>query len=124
MRRLFRGNPSPSAQQLDAPFFTVKLGVKVLPCVVLFKAGVSVDRVVGFEQLGGKDDFPTQAFEARLRAANVVSLARRGPGGGGDSSDDDVEERRAAAGLAPTSIRRGLHNAPQRDEDDESSDFD
>jgi hypothetical protein len=43
----------------DSPFFTVKLGIKVLPCVVLFKHGRSVDRVVGFEQLGGKDDFPT-----------------------------------------------------------------
>jgi len=45
--------------QQDAPFITVKLGIKVLPCVVMFKNGVSVDRVVGFEQLGGKDDFPT-----------------------------------------------------------------
>lgn len=56
----------------DAPFFTVKLGVKVLPCVVLFKHGRSVDRVVGFDQLGGKDDFPT-AVSVR------VSPPPRGP---------------------------------------------
>ncbi|KAF8073249.1 PLP3B [Scenedesmus sp. PABB004] len=56
----------------DAPFFTVKLGIKVLPAVVMFKHGVSVDRVVGFEGLGGRDDFSTSALEARLRAADVA----------------------------------------------------
>ncbi|KAI8470204.1 MAG: thioredoxin-like protein [Monoraphidium minutum] len=106
----------------DSPFFTVKLGIKVLPCVVLFKDGVSVDRVVGFDQLGGKDDFATAAFEGRLKAANMVTSARLRRGGGDESDDEDA--RLAAAGLAPTAIRRGLHNAPPRDEDDESSDFD
>lgn len=48
-----------NAIKKDAPFFTVKLGIKVLPCIVAFKGGVTVDRVVGFEELGGKDDFAT-----------------------------------------------------------------
>jgi thioredoxin-like negative regulator of GroEL len=55
----------------DAPFFTVKLGVQMLPCVVLFKSGVAVDRVVGFEGLGGVDDFKTAALEERLYQAEV-----------------------------------------------------
>lgn len=50
----------------DAPFFTVKLNVKVLPCVVLFSGGVAVDRAVGFDEFGAKDDFPTEAVERRL----------------------------------------------------------
>ncbi len=33
----------------------------------MFKQGVAVDRVVGFEELGGKDDFAHEALEARLR---------------------------------------------------------
>ncbi|GBF90242.1 thioredoxin domain-containing protein-like [Raphidocelis subcapitata] len=103
----------------DSPFFTVKLGIKVLPCVVLFKHGRSVDRVVGFEQLGGKDDFPTAAFEARLKAADVVTTQRRG-GRGGDHSSDDEDGRR---GEAATALRRGVVHLP-RDDDDESSDFD
>lgn len=45
----------------DAPFFTVKLNVKVLPCVVLFSGGVAVDRTVGFDEYGAKDDFSTGA---------------------------------------------------------------
>lgn len=49
----------PAAASQDSPFFTVKLGIKVLPCVVFFKHGRTVDRVVGFDALGGKDDFAT-----------------------------------------------------------------
>ena len=45
----------------DSPFFTVKLNVKVLPCVVLFSGGVAVDRTVGFDEFGAKDDFSTGA---------------------------------------------------------------
>jgi hypothetical protein len=42
-----------------------KLQVRTLPCVVAFVGGVAVDRVVGFAELGGKDDFPTG--KVRLR---------------------------------------------------------
>jgi thioredoxin-like negative regulator of GroEL len=54
---------------LDAeksPFFVQKLQVKVLPTIICFIDGVAVDRVVGFEELGGKDDFPTLALTRRL----------------------------------------------------------
>ena len=36
-----------------------KLQVRMLPCVLMFVGGVAVDRIVGFEDLGAKDDFPT-----------------------------------------------------------------
>jgi hypothetical protein len=100
----------------------------MLPAVVLFKHGVSVDRVVGFDELGGKDDFPTKAFEQRLAAANVVNAtrkpARRGSDGGdGGSSDEDDEQRRDGA-HGSGAIRRGFVSKVARDDDDESSDFD
>jgi len=46
----------------DAPFFTVKLQVQMLPCLVLFCNGVAIDRIAGFDELGAKDDFPTIRF--------------------------------------------------------------
>ena len=57
----------------DSPFFTVKLGVKVLPCIVLFSDGVAVDRTVGFDEFGATDDFSTAAVERRLlrRSAQI-----------------------------------------------------
>ncbi|GAB4821581.1 hypothetical protein N2152v2_008627 [Parachlorella kessleri] len=56
----------------DAPFFVEKLQVRMLPCVVMFVGGVAVDRIVGFEDLGGKDDFPTSRVEGKLLKAGIV----------------------------------------------------
>ena len=52
----------------DAPFFTVKLNIKVLPCVLMFSTGVAVDRVAGFDDYGAKDDFTTDAGRSPTRA--------------------------------------------------------
>lgn len=54
--------------KLDAeksPFFIQKLAVQVLPTICLFKDGVLVDRVVGFEELGARDDFNTIVLTRR-----------------------------------------------------------
>ena len=42
-----------------APFFVQKLQIKVLPTICLFKDGVLKKKVVGFEELGGNDEFKT-----------------------------------------------------------------
>eukprot|EP01065_Artemidia_motanka_P002205 TRINITY_DN1103_c1_g1_i1.p2 TRINITY_DN1103_c1_g1~~TRINITY_DN1103_c1_g1_i1.p2 ORF type:complete len:270 (+),score=112.44 TRINITY_DN1103_c1_g1_i1:85-810(+) len=47
----------------EAPFFVEKLSVQVLPCVVFFKDGVAVDRILGFEGLTYSDTFTTSALE-------------------------------------------------------------
>ncbi|KAE8703820.1 Thioredoxin domain-containing protein PLP3A [Hibiscus syriacus] len=46
----------------NAPFFVTKLAVKTLPCVIIFRKGVAVDRLVGFQDLGGKADFATMTL--------------------------------------------------------------
>jgi len=56
----------------NCPFFVTKLGIKVLPCVILFRDGVAVDRIIGFQELGGVDDFTTKALENRLLKAGLV----------------------------------------------------
>ncbi|KAI6790905.1 thioredoxin-like protein [Hortaea werneckii] len=61
----------------NAPFLVVKLGIKVLPCVLAFKDGVSVDRIVGFEGVGYKPDSITASeLEARLLSSGVVVRAK------------------------------------------------
>jgi hypothetical protein len=44
----------------------------VLPTVVLFKDGKAYDRVVGFEELGVRDDFPTMSLTRRLVRAKII----------------------------------------------------
>ncbi|TVY49501.1 Thioredoxin domain-containing protein [Lachnellula occidentalis] len=61
----------------NAPFLVTKLNVKVLPCILAFVNGKTVDRIVGFEGLGyTPDTFTTQDLEARLLASGVVLRAK------------------------------------------------
>lgn len=90
----------------DAPFFTEKLQILVLPCVVFFVDGATNDRLVGFEELGGKDSFPVGALEKRLLKAGVVIEASKPDLG------DDYQQTRIQKGLRET-----------LESDDESSDF-
>jgi hypothetical protein len=61
----------------NAPFLVTKLKVQVLPCVLAFVNGVSVDRIVGFEGLGyTQDTFTTKDLEARLLGSGVIQRAK------------------------------------------------
>ena len=62
--------------------------------------GISVDRIVGFEELGGKDEFPTLLLARRLiksgclRAMNKkekgeIKIKRRGGRDDSDSGNDE-----------------------------------
>jgi len=59
------------------PFFTTKLNIKVLPTVVLFNDGKAYDRVIGFEELGMKDDFPTINLTRRLVKAKIINAKNK-----------------------------------------------
>jgi hypothetical protein len=61
----------PSDRIQNAPFFTVKLGIQMLPCTIFFRRGVVVGQVLGFDGLGGVDDFQTSALEDRMHQAEV-----------------------------------------------------
>ncbi|KAL4530249.1 hypothetical protein Ndes2526B_g02389 [Nannochloris sp. 'desiccata'] len=90
----------------DAPFFTEKLQVRTLPCIVSFIDGVAGDRVVGFDELGGKDDFPTERLENRLFKGGAVKPA-----------PIVVDEQ-------PSRTMRQGFNQLKKTESDEDSDFD
>jgi hypothetical protein len=61
----------------NAPFLVTKLKIQVLPCVLSFIGGVSVDRIVGFEGLGyTPDTFTTKDLEGRLLTSGVIQRAK------------------------------------------------
>lgn len=96
-----------------APFFVGKLQVKVLPTLVLFKDGIAVDRVVGFEELGGADDFATPVLEKRIAKSGVVADTGKAAGGG-DGDGDDGEAAKPQNSIRKSEASKGL------DSDDES----
>ncbi|GLU19848.1 hypothetical protein SLE2022_360730 [Rubroshorea leprosula] len=72
----------------NAPFFIAKLAVKTLPCVILFRKGIAVDRLVGFQDLGGKDDFTTKTLEVLLLKKGIISEKKADE----DDEDDDYDD--------------------------------
>jgi hypothetical protein len=80
-----------------------KLNVRVLPCVLSFVDGKTVDRVVGFEGLGIGDKFTTRDLEAKLLASGVLPRQKL-------TDDDDEPDSGPDDSQARTKIIRG----PQR----------
>lgn len=79
------------------PFFVQKLAVRVLPTLCLFKDGVMVDKIMGFEGLGG-DDFRTAVLSRRIIKSGVMRVRIEeekakflmvGKGKADDDSDSD-----------------------------------
>ena len=97
----------------DAPFFTVKLNIQMLPCLVCFVDGVTVDRVVGFDGLGGIDDFETSSLEDRLVSCGCVVIP--------EVKVDPRSDSHIDAGSSK--VRKGFSNI-NRTDSDEDSDFD
>ncbi|XP_064979540.1 thioredoxin domain-containing protein 9 homolog [Musa acuminata AAA Group] len=55
-----------------SPFLTEKLRIAVLPTLALVKNAKVEDYVVGFDELGGTDDFSTEELEERLARSQVI----------------------------------------------------
>ena len=87
----------------EAPFFVTKLKIKVLPTIVMFQKGIAVDRIVGFDELGGQDDFKQVRLERRLADRGMVVYKN-------DDLDSDEEEElreRRAGGLRGGALYSG-----------------
>ncbi|AET03872.1 thioredoxin-like/ATP-binding protein [Medicago truncatula] len=89
----------------NAPFFVAKLAIKTLPCVILFRQGVAVDRLVGFQDLGAKDDFSTRALEVLLIKKGIIAEKKDV-----DEEDQEYDE----------SKRRSVRSSAAADSDSDS----
>lgn len=122
----------------NTPFLVEKLGIRVLPCVIGFKDGVGVERVVGFEGLGergfdGSDSgFSVGVLERRMVGKGVfVGVKVGGEGvdreGGSDESGSEDEGRRRRNGFGGgrkkgKTIRGGKVRKDEEEEDDDDWD--
>jgi thioredoxin-like negative regulator of GroEL len=79
-----------------APFFVSKLVIKTLPTIVLFRDGKAIDRVTGFDDMGGLDNFPTSSLETRFMMAGMCI-----------SNEEAEAEKDEATDRATSKIRDG-----------------
>jgi len=95
-----------------APFLTDRLKIWMLPTLALIKNEKTTDYVVGFDELGGVDDFQTETLAMRLVAGGIIF------------ESDDYKPQAASEGPA-RSIRSATDfRNYKKTESDEDSDFD
>jgi len=58
-----------------SPFVTGKWKIRTLPSLCIVVHGYLVDKIVGFTDLGDKEDFPTVALERRLAQCGVIKAS-------------------------------------------------
>ena len=114
--RKYRGTKFIKVDSVEAPFFVTKLKIKVLPTIVMFQKGIAVDRIVGFEELGGQDDFKQVRLERRLADRGMIVYKN-------DDLDSDEEaelQERRAGGLRGGALYSGSkYSKASADSDDE-----
>lgn len=57
----------------QSKFLVERLRIVVLPTICIAKDGKTKDYIVGFDELGGVDDFPTEMLEWRLGRAEAIN---------------------------------------------------
>lgn len=98
---------TPQINAEKSPFLVEKLQIWMLPTLALVKKEKVVDYVVGFDDMGGTDDFTTEILENRLAAVEMIKTDGLGP--------------RPPVQGQQRSVRSGIYTKTESDED---SDFD
>ncbi|XP_066254928.1 thioredoxin domain-containing protein 9 [Euwallacea similis] len=54
------------------PFLAEKLKIKVIPTIVLIHNTILVDKIIGFSEIGNRDDFSTEVLEWRIAQNGII----------------------------------------------------
>ena len=97
-----------------SPFLTEKLKIWMLPTIALIKQEKTIGYIVGLDELGGNESFPTEWLAARLAQDKMIKWEA------GDTYTT------TAAPEAAVNIRKGgqARGGVERGSSDEDSDFD
>ncbi|KAG8227984.1 hypothetical protein J437_LFUL007535 [Ladona fulva] len=78
LRRLAPRHPEARFCKLDverAPFLTERLRIRVIPTIALVAGGKTKDYIVGFTDLGNRDDFTTGILEWRIAQSGAIKYS-------------------------------------------------
>ncbi|MGB1596912.1 MAG: thioredoxin domain-containing protein [Promethearchaeia archaeon] len=104
------------------PFLVEKFLVVVLPTVTLCKAGKVLDHIVGFDDVGGCDDFETPVYEWRIACQGVIKVdydVHDGPLG-----HRDKWEQGPKGGSKMGKVRAGVYSSRRDGDSDDDLDLD
>lgn len=113
------------------PFLVERLNIVLLPTLILSKNNEAIDRIEGFDQLGGNDDFTTETMEKRLAFQEIIDYEEDLTDGitnvGKQFKMKQVASKQAEAGIeveAPTNIRVSTLNRAMYEPDVNDIDWD
>lgn len=98
-----------------AMFLCQRLKVKVLPTIVLISDGKTKDFIVGFDDLGGIDDFPTEMLEWRLGVSEIIDYK-------GERPTLKGEEKTGVLKFAKRKEKKTIRGGGYEDDDDDDDD--
>ncbi|VEL36739.1 unnamed protein product [Protopolystoma xenopodis] len=98
-----------------SPFLTQRLDVRIIPTILIMKDGKLIDRIIGFEDLGMKDDFSVEMLEWRLAVGTVINYA------GDINCPPDSKAKRSFAGQSTKNVK-SIRESSQKYEDDDDDD--
>jgi thiol-disulfide isomerase/thioredoxin len=97
-----------------SPFLVEKLGIILMPTIVLIKDGKTEHSIHGFDEFGGTDDFTTSDMAYVLASRGVLNYD--------NDRSEEIRNRSTKAGL--NSIRLATIRASNYDDMDDSDLFD
>jgi len=101
------------------PFLVEKFLVVVLPTVTICMKGKVLDHIVGFDDIGGQDDFETPVLEWRIACQGVIKVeydVHEGPPTG--------SELNPKAGRKMLAARSGVYSTRNEGDSDDDLDLD
>ncbi|CAH0698363.1 unnamed protein product [Spodoptera exigua] len=96
-----------------APFLTGRLKIRVIPTIGLVKENKTKDFIVGFTDLGNRDDFSTEMLEWRIARSDIIEYS-------GDLLVPPEEARKARK--LQVQSKKTIRGTPDSDSDLELSD--
>ena len=102
-----------------APFLAERLSVVLLPTLVMTKDNFTADRIEGFDELGGRDDFTTDVLEARLAQNAIIDYEPPAMGVGAPGRKAAVKQsvKSNPTGKAIYGQRRMIDSEDEAEED-------
>ena len=102
-----------------APFLAERLSVVLLPTLVMTKDNFTADRIEGFDELGGRDDFATEVLEARLAQNGLIEYESPNMGVGAPGKKAAVKQsvKSNPTGKAIYGQRRMIDSEDEAEED-------
>ena len=94
------------------PFLVQRLKIKVLPTLCLSRDGRTVDYIVGFDDLGGHDEFTTEVLEWRIARADVINYS-------GDLMSPPGEEKEKKSTFLTRPNQRNIRQDNDSSDDDD-----